>query len=269
MTTVPINGTAVAIAAGTTHNLAILKSGQVYAWGSNTNNEISATITDTLIITPTATGIMGATQIAAGNNFSLALKSDGRLVAWGKNNVGQTTVPISATSNIIQVAAGDSHVLALRADGVVIAWGSNGSGQTTVPISATNVIYIAANANSSAAITRDGAVYVWGATTLNSDCCLGTTTIALNASQILTNQMSARQQQSRSFTATVDKIPVTMTFTGLVLGRRYRYTVIVSNSIGSNTYTGIYDSRYTYNRLFVPWVSNSDGVTDVNTTSGK
>ena len=269
VTTVPINGTAVAIAAGTTHNLAILKSGQVYAWGSNTNNEISATITDTLIITPTATGIMGATQIAAGNNFSLALKSDGRLVAWGKNNVGQTTVPISATSNIIQVAAGDSHVLALRADGVVIAWGSNGSGQTTVPISATNVIYIAANANSSAAITRDGAVYVWGATTLNSDCCLGTTTIALNASQILTNQMSARQQQSRSFTATVDKIPVTMTFTGLVLGRRYRYTVIVSNSIGSNTYTGIYDSRYTYNRLFVPWVSNSDGVTDVNTTSGK
>jgi hypothetical protein len=80
-------------------------------------------------------------------------------------------VPISATSRITQISVGNNHTLALRDDGSVIAWGANDMGQTTVPISATNALYVVAAANASAAIRRDGTVVVWGTHTANTACC--------------------------------------------------------------------------------------------------
>lgn len=256
---VPITN-AVTIAAGTNHNLAILKTGKLLAWGgTNSNGETS--------IPSSAT--MGVSQIDAGDGFSLALKSDGRVIAWGKNNLGQITIPISATKSITQIAAGDNHGLALRADGKVIAWGDNSFGQSTVPVSLTNAISIVANANSSAAITQDGQVYVWGATRSVTSCCLGTSTIALNATQILTNQMAATQTRTRTITANSRPVSLTPNFSKLILGRRYRYTIIVSNAVGSNTYTGTFTAQQNYSQIYLPWLTNTNGATAVNSTSGK
>ena len=251
---------AVAIAAGTTHNLAIIKTGQLVAWGgTNSNGETTIPISDT----------MGISQIAAGDGFSLALKSDGRLIAWGKNDLGQTTVPVSATTGITQIAAGDKHGLALRADGVVVAWGDNSLGQTTIPVSVTNALYIAANANSSAAVTRDGKLYVWGATTSVESCCYGTTTVALNGTQILTNQVASNITQSNSLPASLDLVRTSNQFTGLLPGRRYKYTLTVSNSAGSASYSGTFTPSQSYDKLYLPFLTNTDGATAVNTTSGK
>jgi hypothetical protein len=259
--TVPISDTAVAITAGTTHNLAILRSGKLFAWGSNSNGETTIPISAT----------MGVSQIAAGNGFSLALKSDGRVIGWGANNLNQTTIPISATVGVSKIAAGDNHAIALRADGVVVAWGDNSVGQTTVPISATNVIYVAANANSSAAITRDGLVLVWGATRSVSGCCPGTSSIALNSTQILTNQMDSTQTQTITQPASLTPISVQNRFNGLLPGRRYRYTLVVTNENGSARYSGVFDTNLHYDQQYLPFLFNTDadGVDPVNTTSGK
>jgi hypothetical protein len=258
---VPTGDTAVAIAAGTTHNLAILRSGKLFAWGSNTNGETTIPMS----------AAMGVSQITAGNGFSLALKSDGRVIGWGANNLRQTTIPISATVGVSQIATGENHAIALRTDGVVVAWGDNSVGQTTVPISATNVIYVAANANSSAAITRDGLVLVWGATRSVSSCCPGTSNIAMNSTQILTNQMNTSQTQTITQLASLAPITMQKRFHGLLPGRRYRYTLVVSNERGSARYTGVFDTSLRYDQHYLPFITNTnaDGVNPVNTTSGK
>ena len=259
-TTVTTNGAVAAITAGTSHNLAILKTGKLYAWGNNTNGETT--------IPPIAT--MGVTQIAAGNGFSLALKTDGRLIAWGKNNDGQTTIPLSATINITQIATGDNHALALRADGSVVAWGKNDLGQTTVPILATDIISIVANANSSAAISSDGSVYVWGATQSISTCCAATSSIALNGTQILTNQINTTQSQTQVVSANLDPVSVSTLFTNLLVNSRYKYQITVSNDAGSSVYSGVFTTDMNYHNLYVPFLSNASGVmTPVNTNSGK
>jgi alpha-tubulin suppressor-like RCC1 family protein len=258
---VPTGDTAVAIAAGTTHNLAILRSGKLFAWGSNSKGETTIPISAT----------MGISQITAGNGFSLALKSDGRVIGWGANDLNQTTIPISATVGVSQIAAGDNHAIALRTDGVVVAWGDNSVGQTTIPISATNVIYVTANANSSAAITRDGLVLVWGATRSVSNCCPGTSNIAMNSTQIMTNQMNTSQAQTSTQPASLAPITMQKNFHGLLPGRRYRYTLVISNERGSARYTGVFDTSLRYDQHYLPFITNTnaDGVNPVNTTSGK
>lgn len=259
--TLPISDTAVYIAAGTTHNLAILQSGTLYGWGSNTHGETTIPISTTI----------GISQIAAGNGFSLALKSDGRLYGWGDNSLNQTTIPISATNGVSQIATGDNHSIALRTDGTVVAWGDNSFGQTTVPISATNVIYIAANAKSSAAITKDGMVLVWGKTNSTPSCCPGTSTIALNSTQILTNQMIPSHTQEFTRQASLTPLTVQNSFTGLLLGRRYRYVIEITNAQGSTSYSGVFDTHLHYYQQFIPFLSrvNADGVDLNNTISGK
>ena len=257
-TSVPITD-AVAIAAGTTHNLAIIKTGKLAAWGgSNANGET----------TIPANARMGVSQIAAGNGFSMALKSDGRLIALGKNNLGQVTVPVSATTGIAQIAAGDNHGLALRADGVVIAWGDNSVGQSTVPISITDAIFIAANANSSAAVTSDGNVYIWGATRSVTNCCAGTSAIALNSTQILTNQVDSTQSQYYPLFPDWNVNYYRNQFNGLIPGRRYKYEITIWG-FGRASYTGKFTTNQRYSTLYLPFLTNSDGATAVNTTSGK
>ena len=85
--------------------------------------------------------------------------------------------------NIIAVSAGYTHFIALSKDGYVYSWGANSYGQlgnnTTSNVtslsgvtqvvgqSGENYLYdivkIAANGNSSAAVRSDGTLWTWGA----------------------------------------------------------------------------------------------------------
>lgn len=98
------------------------------------------------------------------------LNTIGKVYVWGGDS-SVRTIPISATTGIVQIVAGRGHIVALRSDGRVVAWGSNNAGQTNVPTTLTTVqsldspqrvIALAAGANHSLALMANGSVYAWG-----------------------------------------------------------------------------------------------------------
>jgi len=194
------NLTAVAVAAGGNHSLALMNNGRVYAWGDNTFGQLGD---DTTTNRSTPVQVKGmnyfeldyVTAIAAGSGSSYALSGNGYVWAWGHNNAGQlgdgTTTNRSTPvwvrgvggagelAYVTAIAAGSDHALALRDDGTVVAWGYNYYGQlgdntTTTrrwpvqvrgPGSAiylTNVTAISAGSAHSLALADSGTVYAWG-----------------------------------------------------------------------------------------------------------
>ncbi|HIJ91143.1 MAG: hypothetical protein OEV89_10630 [Desulfobulbaceae bacterium] len=137
-------------------------------------------------------GISDAIQVVTTNTAAFALRSDGSVLGWGSGNAGllgpgylpprpmesprtaSTPITIAGVSGITRIAVGSTHVLALTADGRVLSWGNNSSGELGRKTSAKDdatpqfveglqgVIDIAAGTATSAAITRDGSVWVWG-----------------------------------------------------------------------------------------------------------
>lgn len=191
----------VAIAAGGNHNLALRRSGQVVAWGSNSSAlTVPAKLTGVLQIAAGAShslALLGngriiawgdnsskqcdvprslrmANQIAAGGNFSLAVSATGGVIVWGANGSSEIQPPlnkgITGNASVLQVAAGRAHALALKNDGTLVAWGNNSSNQTSVPPALqAQVAQIAAGGNHSLALTKNGTVVAWGAN--NSGQC--------------------------------------------------------------------------------------------------
>ncbi|HVU24151.1 MAG TPA: tandem-95 repeat protein [Opitutus sp.] len=152
LTSVPANlTTAVAVAAGYSHVLAVTREGGVRGWGSNAVGE-----------TTIPAGVTDAVAVAAGYYDSLALKADGTLAAWGYNVWGQTSIP-SGLNSVIAIAGGYAHFLALKSDGTVVAWGDNTYGQAQVPAGLSGVVAIGAGRYHSLAVKADGTVVAWGA----------------------------------------------------------------------------------------------------------
>lgn len=151
MTSIPPGLTdAVAVAAGSTHSLALKSDGTVVGWGSNSSGQISI-----------PTDLTGVVAIDAGEYYSLALKADGTVVGWGNNSRGEINIPVGLTG-VVAISAGGSHSLALKNDGTVVAWGGNWNGQTNVPAGLTDVVAVAAGYLYSLALKSDGTVVAWG-----------------------------------------------------------------------------------------------------------
>jgi alpha-tubulin suppressor-like RCC1 family protein len=186
------------IAAGAEHSLALSSTGQMYAWGDNSDGELGndSTAGADVPVAVSAGAIPAGTritQIAAGDGYSLALSSTGQVYAWGYNLYGQlgnnstanSEVPVAVSAGAIppattltQVAAGDSHSFALSSTGQLYAWGYNGYGQlgngtTTnaqVPVAVaaggappgTTFTQVAAGAQHTVALASSGQVYAWG-----------------------------------------------------------------------------------------------------------
>ena len=190
--------TAVAVAAGRFHSLALCSDGTVAAWGYNGKGELgnNSTTDSSVPVEVNATGVLaGKTVIAAkaGFNHSMALCSDGTVATWGYNIYGQlgnnstadSLVPVAVTTTgglagktVVAVAAGISYSLALCTDGTVVAWGYNiygqlGNDSTTnskVPVAVTaagvlagkTVVTIAAGGFHGMALCSDGTMTSWG-----------------------------------------------------------------------------------------------------------
>ena len=133
----------VAVAAGSSHSLALKADGTVVAWGDNDFGQSDV-----------PAGLSGVVAVAAGGDHSLALKADGTVVAWGNNNYGQSAVPAGLTG-VVAVAAGGDHSLALKADGTVVGWGINDYGQSAVPAGLRGVVAVGAGAFHSLALLPD------------------------------------------------------------------------------------------------------------------
>lgn len=152
-----------AIAAGNGHSLALLSSGQVLAWGSNTAGQLGDGTT-TNRSTPVAVCAVGETApcakhlegvkaIAAAGNFSVALLGNETVVTWGSDLDGELGDGTTASSSVpVQVCApGESapcehllegvsaitaggvstggHAVALLKSGTLVAWGENKEGE--------------------------------------------------------------------------------------------------------------------------------------------
>src|SRR5829696_1924225 len=136
-----------AVAAGSSHSLALKEDGTVWAWGSNFDGQLGDG-TKANSTRPVRVGkLQGVEAIAAGAFFSLALKEDGTVWAWGSNASGQdnkvsgqlgedaitsSDTPVEVGDlggGVKQIAAGASHSLALKEDSSVWAWGDNFFGE--------------------------------------------------------------------------------------------------------------------------------------------
>jgi hypothetical protein len=148
---------AVAIAAGSVHNLAVRADGTVAVWGTDMNP--AGHPNGNRNIPP---GLNSVIAVAAGDTHSLALRANGTVVAWGGNDYGQTNVP-PGLSNVVAVAASLRTSLALRAGGTVAAWGFDAGGQNDMPADLTNAVAVASADVFSMALRAGGTVVAWGA----------------------------------------------------------------------------------------------------------
>jgi len=186
--------TAVSIAAGGYHSLAVRADGTVLAWGYNSNGQLGTGTkgfgTDRNVPTPVSR-LTTAVAVAAGQYHSLALLSDGTVSAWGYDLDGELgdgndqdadlpqAVPFNANGpgaliRIAQISAGQYHSLALDIGGNLFSWGSNTSGQLglgdldlrlspqEVPRGASGFLSAPAGELHSLALLSDHTALAWG-----------------------------------------------------------------------------------------------------------
>ena len=190
--------TAVAVAGGYLHSLALCADGTLAAWGYNVFGQLGngSAVPSSVPVAVDRTGALAGktvVAIAAGPFHNLALCSDGTVVAWGNNTYGQlgdgTTVtrrvpvrvsPIGALAGkqVVAVAAAAYSSVALCDDGTVAAWGYNdegelGNGTTTTSLlpvmvntsgalSGKRVAALAAGQYHTLALCTDGTLVSWG-----------------------------------------------------------------------------------------------------------
>jgi regulator of chromosome condensation len=147
------------LAAGSNHVLAINKSGTIFAWGCNQQDQLGTRLypkhfstshepgLESLIPSPVFLPGKKIVSIACGSYHSFATDHNGRVYAWGLNNYGQTGISFGAggdkatielptlvqslaSRQIKQIRGGNHHSIACETNGAVLTWGRCDDGQT-------------------------------------------------------------------------------------------------------------------------------------------
>lgn len=185
----------IAIAAGGSSSCALLSSGTLRCWGSNSSGQLGdGSTTDRL--TPVAVlNLSGITAISVGRSHACARSGAGAALCWGENGRGQlgdgTTVdrvsPVTAiglASGVSAIAAGGSHTCVRRSDQEIRCFGyqlggrlGNGVGNGALvstpvriagftgrvdSISSGNYFDTTHNYGHACARTQDGGAWCWG-----------------------------------------------------------------------------------------------------------
>ena len=161
---------------GTAHPaIGLDPQGQVWQWAAKAEPTV-------------ITGLPAIKQLAIGQGFTLALDQQGQIWVWGRNNAGQLGLnhfrsvdkptPLLLPEKIVAVAAGSQHALAIDTQGQIWSWGSNSQGQLGEGLASPFEMVrqprriqpgflardIAAGNDFSAALDRDGNLWLWGKT---------------------------------------------------------------------------------------------------------
>jgi Regulator of chromosome condensation (RCC1) repeat len=183
---IPVQGvdSAIAVAAGDAHSLALRSDDTVWAWGDDTSGQLGNGKTSGSAARPAkVAGLDHVFAIAAGSNYSLAAKFDGTVWGWGGNTYGNlgdgSTTPrsipvqVSGLTGVTKIAAASALSVALKSDGTVWAWGFNDSGQlgngtrmdSHVPVQVqglSGMVAISSAGEHALAVGSNGAVWIWG-----------------------------------------------------------------------------------------------------------
>lgn len=131
----------VMISRGFDHTLALDASGNVWAWGKNTDGQLGDGTTDDRDHPVQVPGLSGVVSILGASATSYAILADGTVWAWGENTYGNLgagveddvahPVPaqVPGLAGVVDIAAGRDHVVALTTSSEIYTWGLNASNQ--------------------------------------------------------------------------------------------------------------------------------------------
>ncbi len=113
-------------------SLALLKDGDVMAWGSNYDGQLGDGTTEASYVPVAVSGLSGATAISASLDIGLALLEDGNVTAWGYNGFGglgvgstsgpeecggfycsRTAIGVSDLTGVTAISSSNDHSLAI------------------------------------------------------------------------------------------------------------------------------------------------------------
>lgn len=185
----------------------LTEAGSVYAVGDGSagelgNGNLESTITPVKVSIPEGDVVTG---IGEADNAGYAVLSTGGALAWGENGngnlcidkPGKETLPTPvAIKGTVEVQGGAGHVIFRLANGHVMSCGENADGQLGIgetpkiarkPVEVpglSEVVQISAGVTAAGALTRSGALYMWGRNK-NGEVCDGTQASAFEPVKVL------------------------------------------------------------------------------------
>ncbi|XP_040034961.2 putative E3 ubiquitin-protein ligase HERC4 [Gasterosteus aculeatus] len=182
----------VAVSCGESHTLALNDKGQVFSWGLGSDGQLGLQNFEECVRVPRnikSLSDVQIAQVACGYYHSHALSRGGQVFSWGHNRYGQLGLGMNgqsiSTPQMIQslqgipfarISAGGAHSFALTLSGAVFGWGRNKFGQLGLndcndrffpsllkSLRSQRVIYISCGEDHTAALTKEGGVFTFGA----------------------------------------------------------------------------------------------------------
>lgn len=182
----------VAVSCGESHTLALNDKGQVFSWGLGSDGQLGLNNFEECVRVPRnikSLSDVQITQVTCGFWHSHALSRGGQVFSWGQNRYGQLGLGLDGqgipTPQIIQslqgipfaqITAGGAHSFALTPSGAVFGWGRNKFGQLGLndnndrhfptllkSLRSQRVICISCGEDHTAALTKEGGVFTFGA----------------------------------------------------------------------------------------------------------
>jgi alpha-tubulin suppressor-like RCC1 family protein len=247
--------TAEGVSAGGSHTCAVLSSGGVSCWGSDSNGQLgngapSADVTQP----PSAISLpAGAVAVATGANHSCAVLTTNALYCWGDDDSGQIgtaganadaiSPALILSAGVQAVALGDNHTCALLTDGSVACWGSDSKGQlgngaagnTDAPGASITGLTVAQNAGTPSAPSGMSATGGRETASLSWTAPLDTGGAAITGYRV---QESVND--GATWVTVVDNTGTTATsivLTSATTSAAARYRVAAINSVGASPYS--------------------------------
>lgn len=156
-----------AVAAGTTHTLALKNDGTVWGWGQNSSGETGNGTFLSPQTTPVQASVSGVTftAIAAGNERSYAVDSSQNVWVWGyqtfsNGDPASSPQQVSGLSSVVAIDAGEFAALALKSDGTVWQLGLRGALSQVTGLPA--IASVAVGGGHFLAVAQNGTLWSWG-----------------------------------------------------------------------------------------------------------